>query len=117
MIRRPPSVGWERPRSAERRVGSSFADALKAVVRQLRHESHPLQRVRTAWQQAAGDRYAGHTEVQQFQHGVLTVTVDDASIRSELVAFEQFEILEKVQSGDGADVAEIRFRLAHRREE
>ena len=81
--------------------------ALKGLVRVRGN-----QRLKDAWDQAAGEKIASLTAVQGIKNRIVMVGVENSALLNELNSFHKSSLLQKMQTEYGKqDVRDIRFRL------
>ena len=68
-----------------------------------------------AWNQVVGPHIAGHTRIESFLGGMLTVAMDSAPVRQEVELVGHEEILsalrERLEADAGVFVRKLRFRV------
>lgn len=70
------------------------------------------QRLKKAWEQAAGEKIAAQTTVQSIKNRIVHVGVENSALLNELNSFHKSSLLQKFQKEYGKqDVRDIRFRL------
>lgn len=81
--------------------------ALKGLVR-VRGD----QRLKEAWDEAAGEKIASQTTAQAIKNRIVMVGVENSALLNELNSFHKSSLLQKLQKEYGKqDVRDIRFRL------
>ncbi|GAB4139612.1 MAG: hypothetical protein Tsb009_08620 [Planctomycetaceae bacterium] len=67
------------------------------------------------WKQVVGENVAKNTRVQGLSRGILNITVANAPLLSELVAFHKFDFLQQLQSLHPEwKLRDLKFRLQSR---
>jgi predicted nucleic acid-binding Zn ribbon protein len=103
----------EGAKSQVHRIGDLVAQLLRAQVRPRRKE---LGELSDAWARAAGPETARRSRPVGFKDGRLTVHVDSAALRQEIVSFRKEEILAKLREAyPAARVASLKCVLGERR--
>lgn len=70
------------------------------------------QRLKDAWEQAAGEKIAGQTSVTGIKNRIVQVGVVNSALLNELNSFHKGSLLQKLQAEYGKqDVRDIKFRL------
>ncbi|MFH1302920.1 MAG: DUF721 domain-containing protein [Planctomycetota bacterium] len=74
------------------------------------------QRLKEAWEQAAGEKIAAQTTVQGIKNRIVQVGVENSALLNELNSFHKGSLLQKLQNEYGKqDVRDLRFRLKSKR--
>ncbi|MFK7778731.1 MAG: DUF721 domain-containing protein [Gimesia sp.] len=70
------------------------------------------QRLKDAWELAAGEKIASQTTAQGIKNRIVMVGVENSALLNELNSFHKGSLLQKMQKEYGKqDVRDIRFRL------
>lgn len=70
------------------------------------------QRLKQAWEQAAGKKIAGQTSILGIKNRIVQIGVDNSALLNELNSFHKLSLLQKLQQEYGKqNVRDMRFRL------